>query len=309
MNAAVLELIKKSAAVPSMPQVVTRFLDVMQDPSFDYRDLAKVLSTDPGTVSEILRLCNSALFGLRQRVASLQQALTLLGPKRTRSLLLGRYLVDALAQKPAAGLDMVYFWRRSLTTAVVSARMAGVVIPRMKEETFCVGLLADIGIPILAEALGESFIPVVARFGPCKTPMTADEERKTVGASHGEVSAMVLAHWTLPEAVHRPVNLHQSANPGSDEIGTIARIVNGGDRISRLLCEGSDPATIVSVCTAAVAFARADLQGFTELLPAIETDIHELATVLRMDVIPNRVYSLVVKTLKEHLGLVAAPSA
>ena len=83
MNATVLEAIKKSAAVPSMPQVVTRFLELMQDPDFDYRDLVTVLSTDAGTVSEILRLVNSALFGVRQKIVSLRQALTLLGPKRT----------------------------------------------------------------------------------------------------------------------------------------------------------------------------------------------------------------------------------
>ncbi|MGD2110653.1 MAG: HDOD domain-containing protein, partial [Phycisphaerae bacterium] len=89
MKASVLETIKKSAAVPSMPQVVLRFLEIMQDPGFEYRDLVKVLSADAGTVSEVLRLANSALFGVRNKVVSLQQALTLLGPKRTRSLLLG----------------------------------------------------------------------------------------------------------------------------------------------------------------------------------------------------------------------------
>jgi len=109
MKASVLETIKKSAAVPSMPQVVVRFIEIMQDPSFEYRDLVKVLSADPGTVSEVLRLANSALFGVRNKVVSLQQALTLLGPKRTRSLLLGRYLVDAMSHKQIAGLDMSYF--------------------------------------------------------------------------------------------------------------------------------------------------------------------------------------------------------
>ena len=133
MNAAVLELIKKCAAVPSMPQVVTRFLEVMQDPNFDYNDLSKVLAADPGTVSEILRLCNSALFGVARKVVSLRQALTLLGPKRTRSLLLGRYLVDALAQKPAPGLDMSYFWRRSLAASVVASQLADAILPRHRE--------------------------------------------------------------------------------------------------------------------------------------------------------------------------------
>ena len=124
MNARVLETIKKSAAVPSMPQVVLRFLEIMQDPNFDYADLVRVLSTDPGTVGEILYLANSALFGVRNKVVSPKQALALLGPKRTRSLLLGRYLVDTLSKKRVAGLDMGYFWRRSLACSVVASHFA-----------------------------------------------------------------------------------------------------------------------------------------------------------------------------------------
>ena len=112
MKAAVLETIKKSAAVPSVPQVVLRFLEIMQDPDFEYRELVKVFSADPGTVSEVLRLANSALFGVRNKVVALQQALTLLGPKRTRSLLLGRYLIDSMSKRQVGGLDMGYFWRR-----------------------------------------------------------------------------------------------------------------------------------------------------------------------------------------------------
>jgi len=124
MNASVLESIKKSAAVPSMPQVVLRFLEIMQDPDFDYADLVKVLSADPGTVGELLRLANSALFGVRNKVVSTKQALTLLGPKRVRSLLLGRYLVDTMTHRKVAGLDMSYFWRRSLTSSLLASHLA-----------------------------------------------------------------------------------------------------------------------------------------------------------------------------------------
>ena len=147
MKASVLETIKKSAAVPSMPQVVMRFLEIMQDPDFKYRGLAKVLSTDAGTVSEVLRLSNSALFGVRNKVVSLQQGLTLLGPKRVRSLLLGRYLVDSMSKKRISGLDMSYFWRRSLASSVLAYHFAKDLLPRHQDETFIGALLADIGVP------------------------------------------------------------------------------------------------------------------------------------------------------------------
>ena len=73
----VLETLKRSAVVPSMPQVVTRFLEIIQDPDFNYNQLVEVLGADPGTTSEVLRLANSALFGVTRQITSLRQALTL----------------------------------------------------------------------------------------------------------------------------------------------------------------------------------------------------------------------------------------
>ena len=63
MKAEIFEAIKRSGAVPSMPQVVTRFLEIIQQPDFSYDEVVAVLSTDPGTAADILRLSNSALFG------------------------------------------------------------------------------------------------------------------------------------------------------------------------------------------------------------------------------------------------------
>jgi len=306
MNAKVLEAIKKTAAVPSVPQVVTRFLEIMQDPNFDYDDMVKVLSADAGTVSEILRLVNSALFGVRHKIASLHQALTLLGPKRTRSLLLGRYLVDSMAIKKVPGLDRSYFWRRSLTSSVVASRFAETLAPRQRDEIFIGALLADIGIPILAEALPAAYGSILQRFAPARVPASADEEFEAVEVTHGEVSAMVLKHWTIPDVVADAVNLHQSPHPGEGEVANIARILNSSDRISKLLCEMPDAEEAAEVCSEATSFVGVDLPILIKLLPTIESDIEELADVLRIDVIPSDVYSRIARTIQERL---LAPSA
>jgi HD-like signal output (HDOD) protein len=306
MKATVLESIKKSAAVPSMPQVVLRFLEIMQDPSFEYRDLVRILSADAGTVSEILRLANSALFGVRNKIVSLKHALTLLGPKRVRSLLLGRYLVDSMSRKVVDGLDMGYFWRRSLASSVVASHFAHAVIPGQRDETSISALLADIGIPILAEALPDKYTPIVADYTPCGDWISADQELDAVEVTHAQVSAMVLAHWKLPEDVTSAVNLHQSLNPGEGNIATIARILNASDRIAKLLCEVPDAEAVTTVCTDATSFVGVDVHVLIDLLPTIENDIEELADALRIDVIPSDVYMLVSKTMQEFLTAPAA---
>jgi len=302
MKASVLEAIKRSAAVPSMPQVVTRFLEIMQDPDFDYRDLVSVLSTDAGTVSEILRLVNSALFGVRQKIVSLRQALTLLGPKRTRSLLLGRYLVDAMSRKQVEGLDMSYFWRRSLASSVVAARIADEILAEHHDEVFIAALLADIGVPILAEALPKQYRPILKQYTPHGAAITPEQELEAVEATHAQVSAMVLAHWTLPETVTTAVNLQQSSDPGQGEVAVMARILHASDRFARLLCKVPDPDEVVAVCSEATAFAGIDAGRLLKILPSIESDIEELASVLRIDVIPGSVYAVIARTVQERLA-------
>ena len=288
-----------------MPQVVMRFLEIMQDPNFKYDDLVKVLSADAGTVSEVLRLVNSALFGVREKIVSLRQALTLLGPKRTRSLLLGRYLVGSMANKSVPGLDMAYFWRRSLASSVIASRFADITQARQRDEIFIAALLADIGIPILAEAMPGRYAAIAERFAPLGKPFTADEEIEAVEVSHAQVSAMVLKHWTLPDSVTRAVNLHQSSQPGTGDAVAAARILNSADRIAKLLCEVGDPQEVSHVCIEAMGFVGIDMAALLKLLPSIERDIEELAEVLRIDVIPSSVYALIAKTIQEHLSLTA----
>ncbi len=303
MKAQVLDAIKQSAAVPSAPQVVTRFIEVIQDPDFEYAELAKVLSVDPGTVSEILRLVNSALFGVARKITSLHQALTLMGPKRTRSLVLGRYLVEALGDKSIPGLDASYFWRRSLATAVLSARFADVVAPRLRDEAFICALLADIGIPVLAQAFPTEYHPVVSRYAPHGEPFTEDDEREAVETTHAEVSAMVLTHWGLPDHVCMAVNCHHAGSLSGDQPEVIfARLIGAADSIARLLCEVPDVEQVPAICIEATRTAGIDLQTLAKILGEIENDVEELAGILKIDVIPSSVYALIAKSIQQALA-------
>lgn len=284
-----------------MPQVVLRFLQIMQDPDFEYDHLVKALSADPGTVGELLRLANSALFGVRNKVISTKQALTLLGPKRTRSLLLGRYLVDAMSKGQHGGLDMQYFWRRSLTASVISSRFAQKQIPRAQDEAFIGALLADIGIPILAEAFPVAYGPLAAEYGCGGVSFTTEQELEAVEVTHAQVSAMVLAHWTVPDSVANAVNLQHSPAPGTGDVATVARILNSADRLAALLCESGTSQAIVSTCASALEFIGLQEDDLLRLLPSIEADIQEMADALKINIMQGSACALIAKTLEEKL--------
>ena len=98
------------------------------------------------------------------------------------------------------------------------------------------------------------------------------------------------------------VNLHQSDEPGDDDAGGIARLLNAADRIAKLLCEVASVDEVATVCTAATAFAGVDLQTLADILPTIERDIEELADALRIDVIPSEIYAVIARTVRDHLS-------
>lgn len=305
MSSEALELLKRSAAVPSVPHVVTRFLEITQQPDFHYDDLAELLGTDPGIASEILRLANSALFGVTRQVTSLRQALTLLGLKRIRSLVLSRYMVQGVGTGIRGGIDMSYLWRRSLASAVLSARFSDILVPGRREESFIAALLADIGVVILADCLHHRYHPVAEHYRPCHQYDLLEQERATVGVTHADVSAMVLEHWQLPEMIAQAVRHHHSwpvPPTVGEDVALCARVVNGSSRIGKLLCEKPHIEQVGPVCREAMELIGPELSVLAGTLGKIESDIEELAQILRVDVIPSNVYSLIADMVKEMIS-------
>jgi HD-like signal output (HDOD) protein len=142
---------------------------------------------------------------------------------------------------------------------------------------------------------------VIDEFGPDGNDISAEFERKMVQVTHGEVSAMVLAHWTLPETVCQAVNLHQSSNPGEGVEGTLARILHSSDRMARLLCKATEAHQAIQVCQEAMALVDVEPGVLLRVLPTVERDIEELADALRIDVVSSDSYKLIAQALQESL--------
>jgi HD-like signal output (HDOD) protein len=301
MDTTILDLVKRSAAIPSMPQVAVRFLEIIQDPDFDYREVVEILSSDPGTTSEILRLANSSLFGVTRKVTALPHAMALLGIKRVRSLVLGRYIVESLSKKGCASVDPAYYWRRSLSTAVLAARLADALMPDRREEAFISGLLADIGVVILDDTVPSKYRAIAEQYHPGGNPDLALAENVLLSTTHGEVSALVLDHWKLPETVCEAVRWHpwEMGNQGKN---ALADVIGAADRISKRLCETPvDIDAVIADCRQIAHTLNVAPETLARCLMEIEEHITDLSELLKIDVISSQIYQLIATRIGETL--------
>ncbi|NLX13036.1 MAG: HDOD domain-containing protein [Phycisphaerales bacterium] len=301
MDNIVIDLLKRTTAMPSMPQVAVRFLEIVQQPDFDFHEVVEIFSTDPGSTSDILRLANSPLFGVTRQITSLQHALILLGLKRVRSLVLGRYIVDSIDRKNVAGLDTAYYWRRSINTAILSARLAEFLDNRHRDEAFIAGLLADMGIVILAEVLHEKYHPILERYRPGGPTNLATMEMEQIGIHHGQASALVLEHWQLPEIVCEAVRWHPW-DIQENQAPLLAQLVGAADRIAQHLCEKPENLdTITMDCVSIMAELNLEPSVLAQALADSQEHIRELAALLRVEIIDSGIYNLIADRLRNTL--------
>ncbi|MGB9521285.1 MAG: HDOD domain-containing protein, partial [Anaerolineales bacterium] len=139
-------LIKRIGELPPMPQVAQRALELIRDPKSDMSDVAKILAMDEAMTSLVLRWANSAYYGLKFPVATVNQAVTYLGYRTLHSLILAAS-VATLLERPAPGyeLERGELWRHSIAVAAGARLIAADYGNKVAEEAYHAGLLCDIG--------------------------------------------------------------------------------------------------------------------------------------------------------------------
>jgi putative nucleotidyltransferase with HDIG domain len=216
LNERIDEYIKE---MPSLPTTVAKVLEVCNNPQTSPADLNHVISLDPGLVGRVLKLINSAYYGLGQQVTNLVRAIIMLGINTVKNLALSTAVMGNLStNKDFQGLNMEGFWRHSLCVGVAAkilAKQRG-IDSKQTEEYFTAGLLHDIGKIPLNAVLSKEYMLTVS---------TADRERislfraeeKTLGMNHCASGAMIVKAWKLEGPVGEAIVNHHAGTEYSGD--------------------------------------------------------------------------------------------
>jgi HD-like signal output (HDOD) protein len=193
------DLIRRTHRLVSLPAVALEVLRLTEGPAVDQQALKSAIEKDPALSVKLLKVVNSALFGLSSRVQGLQHAVTLLGAKPLKMLVLGFSLPEGLfAGTPAAHLSR--YWRLALTKAVAAREISEQLFAVSGDDAFLAGLLQDIGMLVLMQQLGGPYFDMLE-----SAEHQGDElsslEMECFGFDHVHLSVQLLDRWEIPKSL------------------------------------------------------------------------------------------------------------
>ena len=275
-------LVVRAQQLCSLPTVAMKVLELTSNPQVDTRALKDCIENDPALTGKILRVVNSSLFGLSREVSSLNQALALLGNKPLKLLVLGFSLPPELFEG-LSGDSVGQYWRRTLTKAVAARELSETVWKLPGDEAFIAALLQDVGELLLIQEFGEPYVSFLRRVYESDADLTKTEVR-TMGFSHIELSARLLAQWGLPETLVEAVGWDpESRDPASmSNAGrTLAQVVHLAELVARLMLDGR-PGVLGELMDVGNRYHGLTESHLEEVVSQLEKKVRQLADVLSL---------------------------
>ncbi|MEO6094466.1 MAG: HDOD domain-containing protein [Fibrobacteria bacterium] len=207
-------IIQDLGQIPTMPTIAAKVMQIVNDPHSSAEDVAKFISRDVALTSKVLRLANSAFYGIPRTISSVNSAIVILGFNTIRSLVLSASVLKVFPQKPglAASFDRKAFWKHSFMVGIASRMVAQIYRKKRlvdMETAFSAGLLHDIGKIILEQFSNDDYVPVLKAAKEQRLPLVM-VEKSMLGMSHADVSGMLVDKWQMPNELKGPIVHHHS---------------------------------------------------------------------------------------------------
>ena len=218
----VTQILDEIKVLRPVPPVAAQILELAESPESSIAEIADLILHDPAVTANLLRICNSAYFGLSQKVESVKQAIALLGlDQLVEVVVLSTLSTQLINKKEVYGLQEGDLWRH----AAVSAHVAKILAKKNGNvqntaRVFTGALLKDIGKLILGRFVAAS-LEKISILVMLKRYSFNDAEKEVIGMSHAELGAMLAEHWQFSERLIYIIrNHHLSDESARDDLET-----------------------------------------------------------------------------------------
>jgi len=227
------KIIQKVSIFPSMPQAGMKLSMLLKEEDVSIEEIEKILRHDPGLAANVLRLANSAYFGMPTKVSTLKHAVMLLGVKRFAQIAVTASMNKAMnSAVEGYGLSPGELWLHSISVSTLSEALAKNRNVPENSDCFTPALLHDLGKLVLGEFVKKE-LPDIERLVAEGVPFVI-AEKEVIGTNHAEIGALILSKWRFPEDLINAVRWHHL--PQGEENSTLHQDIV---YLANLICHSS----------------------------------------------------------------------
>ncbi len=220
--------------LPAFPATIHKVTALINDSDSSLTELVNVVKLDQSITANILRMCNSAYFGLRHKVDNVHDAIMYLGRQNVVRAVMAAGVSRFFKDAPGYEAEAKELWEHAVGTALMSQILAKRIMGREDTRLFTAALLHDIGKVILGECVYE----MRDRFRHLMTDGSRsflEVEEELLGLNHAEVGGTIAAAWNFPEEVHLAIAYHHRPDLSANQESPVPWIIHLADQACLML--------------------------------------------------------------------------
>ena len=255
----VIDRISTLKDLPSLPHILVKLMEACNDENGSLGDIAGILTNDPSLCSKVLRLVNSAYYGLGSRFEGIAQAVAYLGTNAVKNIAISSAVYQAFnSRKGNSAFNLKVFWWHSLKCALLSRIFSKEVAYGSPDEAFVAGLLHDIGKLVLWVNFSEKYTELIKKYKNHPAMLAAGEGR--LGATHSQIGAWLLDRWKFPSFVADSALYHHEPLERITHALPLAQIVFTANKLSGETVDGRGEG--IKVAEKLYGFSQEQVIGF-----------------------------------------------
>ncbi len=219
--------------LPALPMVLERIRALTGDLNANSERIANIMKDEPALMTNVLKVANSALYGTRERIDSLQTAITRLGLNAVHNLATSMAVIAVISKGASEGFNHKEFCKHSISTGIAMGVLYSMCKAKVNgrfsnEALHLTGLLHDIGKMIINQFFHDEFTKAGALSVQHSVPLFLAEQ-KMLGVHHADVGAWLARKWNLSDPFVQTIRYHHDpmlAGPEHAELVTLCHCAN-----------------------------------------------------------------------------------
>lgn len=258
--------------IATLPEVTAKIISIVDDPKSTAHDLHNIIKNDPALATKILKVVNSAFYGLPGQVSDLDRAIVLLGLSAVKNIAISASISRLFTtEKISDKFNARDIWKHSVAVGVVTREFCCRIGKKaFAEEAFLAGLIHDLGLLIERQAFPEQLSEVIRSVCKNSRPI-CDVEMELLGADHQSLGSALAAKWKFPRPLQTVLGYHHRIDNLVEDQRLLPTLVYIADTLAcherigfHLTAEGQD---VDDVLLDAVGLSETDFGEVREQLP------------------------------------------